>query len=122
MKVKINTNDKFHAITVPGPILAANMTATLFEICTGFLQQEVKNLVLNLKDIQKMDNAAADTLLALRDQFYSNQASFVLCELQLPVKNIFKQNEQFEQIQITPTLSEASDIVYMEEIEREFNA
>jgi anti-anti-sigma factor len=120
MKVKISTNGKFHAITVLEPILAANMTAALHEICEPFLKHEVKNLLLNLKDIQKMDSAAADAILELRNLFYTNRASFVLCEPQPSVKKYFDQNEQFEILQIAPTQSEASDIMYMEEIEREF--
>ena len=120
MKVKISTNKKFHAITVLEPILAANMTAALHDLCEPFLNQEVKNLLLNLKDIQKMDSAAADGLLDLRNLFSANGASFVLCEMQPQVKKYFEQNEQFELLQITPTQSEASDIIYMEEIEREF--
>src|ERR1700676_4459218 len=120
MKVKIGTNGKFHAITVLEPIIAANMTATLHELCEPFLKHEVKNLLLNLKDIQKMDSAAADAILELRNLFYANRASFVLCELQPLVKKYFDQNEQFEILQIAPTQSEASDIIFMEEIEREF--
>jgi anti-anti-sigma factor len=119
MKVKISTNGKFHAITVLEPILAANMTAALHELCEPFLEKEVKNLLLNLKDIQKMDSAAAEAILELRNRFYTNHASFVLCELQPPLKKYFSQNEQFELLQIAPTQSEATDIIYMEEIERE---
>jgi anti-anti-sigma factor len=119
MKVKISTNGKFHAITVLEPILAANMTAALHDLCEPFLGKEVKNLLLNLKDIQKMDSAAADTFLELRNLFYENRASFVLCEPQPSVKKYFEENEQFEILQIAPTQSEASDIIFMEEIERE---
>jgi anti-anti-sigma factor len=120
MKVKIDTNGKFHAITVLEPILAANMTAALHDLCEPFLRQEVKNLLLNLKDIQMMDSAAADAILELRNLFYENQASFVLCEPHPLIKKYFDQNEQFEILQIAPTQSEASDIIFMEEIEREF--
>ena len=120
MKVKISTNGKFHAITVLEPILAANMTAALRDLCEPFLQQEVKSVLLNLKDIQKMDSAAAEAILELRNLYYANRASFVLCEPQLSVKKYFDQNEQFEILQIAPTQTEASDIIFMEEIEREF--
>ena len=120
MKVKISTNGKFHAISVLEPILAANMTAALQELCESILKQDVKNLLLNLKDIQKMDSAAAEAILDLRNLFFTNRASFVLCELQPLVKKYFDQNEQFEMLQITPTQSEASDLIFMEEIEREF--
>jgi anti-anti-sigma factor len=120
MKVKISTNDKFHVITVLEPNFTANMTAALHDLCEPFMNQEVKNLLLNLKDIQNLDSAAASGLLELRNLFYSNRASFVLCELQPQINKYFEQNEQFEILQIAPTLSEASDIIYMEEIEREF--
>ena len=79
MKVKISTNGKFHAITVLEPILAANMTAALHDLCEPFLRQEVKNLLLNLKDIQKMDSAAAEALLELRNLFY--RKSCFLCSV-----------------------------------------
>jgi len=120
MKVKISTNEKFHAITVLEPVVAANMTAALHDLCEPFLNKKVKNLLLNLKDIQKMDSAAADGFLALRNLFNANRASFVLCELQPFVKKYFEQNEQFEMLQIAPTQREATDIIFMEEIEREF--
>ena len=67
MKVKISTNEKFHAITVLEPNFTANMTAALHDLCEPFLNQEVKNLLLNLKDIQKMDSAAADGFLDCAD-------------------------------------------------------
>jgi anti-anti-sigma factor len=120
MKVKISTNEKFHAITVLEPVLAANMTAALYNLCEPFLRQEVKNLLLNLKDIQKMDSAAANTLLALRNLFHSNRASFIVCELQPQIKKYLAKNEQFETLPVAPTQSEGSDIIFMEEIEREF--
>ena len=120
MKVKISTNEKFHAITVLETEFTANMTAALHDLCEPFLKEDVKNLLLNLKDIQILDSAAATELLDLRNLFYSNQASFVLCELQPQIKKYLEQNEQFEILQIAPTQSEASDIIYMEEIEREF--
>jgi len=120
MKVKISTNEKFHAITVLEPVLAANMTAALREICEPCLRQTVKNLLLNLKDIQKIETAAAEGILEIRNLFYAHHASFVICAPQPAIKNIFVQNEQFEILQIAPTESEASDIIYMEEIEREF--
>ena len=72
-----------------------------------------------MKDIQKIDSAAARELLLIRNRFHENQASFVLCDPQPDVKNFFRLDEQFESLQITPTFSEASDMVYLEEIERE---
>lgn len=119
MNLKISTNGKFHAITIQETELAANMTEDLRKCLIPFLQNDVKNLVVIMKDIQKIDSAAARELVRIRNQFYKSRASLVLCELQPPVKISFDRNEQFETLQITPTFSEAVDLVYLEEIERE---
>ena len=119
MQVKIDTKEKFHAITLPGPSLSATMTAELDECLLPYLQNDVKNIVLILKDIQNMDNAAAEKLVSIQQRFYEKDASFVICDLQKPVEEFLDQNELLEIMNVTPTQSEAWDIVQMEEIERE---
>ena len=119
MKVKIDTKERFHAITLPGDSLSATMTEELGACLLPYLQNDVKNVVLILKDIQSMDNAAAETLVSIQQTFYENNASFVICELLKPVEEFLDKNELLELINVTPTESEAWDIVQMEDIERE---
>ena len=119
MEVKIDTREKFHAITILEPSLAANMTEKLENCLLPLLQSDVKNVVLNLRDIQTMDNAAAERLVQLQQMFYENNASFVICELQEKVEDTLDKDNLLELINVTPTESEAWDIVQMEEIERE---
>jgi len=120
MEVKINTKEKFHAITVSGPSISATMTEELSTRLLPYLQNDVKNVVLILKDIETMDDAAAIALVNIQQKFYENNASFVICELQKPVERFLEEKELFDLMNITPTESEAWDIVQMEEIEREF--
>ncbi len=122
MIVKIDTNEKFHVIQIGEADLSANMTATLKESLLSYLEMTVKNLIVNGQDIKKADNAAAEIMLDIHDCFVAENASFVLYALQPEVKKMFDQDDRFEGMQIVPTLSEASDIVYMEEIERGFDA
>jgi anti-anti-sigma factor len=119
MKVKIDTKERFHAITVPGPSLSATMTEELDECLRPYLQNDIKNIVLILKDIQNMDSAAAEKLVSIHQCFYENNASFVICELQAPVEEFLDKIELLELINVTPTESEAWDIVQLEDIERE---
>ncbi len=120
MQVKTDTKEKFHAITVAGPSLSATMTDELGDCLLPYLQNDVKNLVLILKDIESIDVAAGEKLVYIQQKFYENSASFVICELQKPVEEFLDQNELLEMMNVTPTQSEAWDIVQMEEIEREF--
>ena len=68
MKVKIDTKEKFHAITVPGPSLSATMTEELSDCLLPYLQNDLKNVVLNLKELEQIDNFAAETLVKVQQK------------------------------------------------------
>lgn len=119
MQVKIDTKQKFHAITIIEPVLSANMTAELDECLLPILQNDVKNVVLIVKDINELDEAAGEYLLKVQQTFYEQGASFVICELQPAVEDALDKAGILELMNVTPTESEAWDIVQMEEIERE---
>ena len=67
----------------------------------------------------EMDIPAAEKLVFIQQKFYENNASFVICELKKPLETFLDENELLEIMNVTPTRSEAQDIVQMEEIERE---
>jgi anti-anti-sigma factor len=119
MQVKIDTREKFHVITIKETKLAANMTAELDDCLLGFVDKDVKNVVLNIEDIEKIDSAAATHLLSVQERFYELSASFVICNIQPEVTAVFEDLELTDILNITPTESEAWDIVQMEELERE---
>ena len=119
MLVKIDTREKFHVITLNSTNIAANMTAEINDSLHALLKTPVKNVVMNLSNIQSVEPAAARALANLQQYFYENNASFVFCEIQKPVEDFLESQELFEFLNTTPTESEAWDIVQMEEIERE---
>ncbi len=119
MKVKIDTKEKFYVVTLMESILSANIAADLTQLVTKFLQQEIKNVVLKLADIETIEDKAAEVLAQLQQSFYENNASFVICEIKPAVEEKLEELELFEVMNITATESEAWDIVQMEEIERE---
>ena len=120
MKVKIDTKEKFHVITPEEPVLSANMTEELNQMLLAYPEKEIKNVVLKLGQVKEMDKNAAETIFNLQQTFYDKNASFVICEMQKPVEEIFEQLDLLDVLNFTPTESEAWDIVQMEEIEREF--
>ena len=119
MEVKIDTKEKFHVITLPHADLSATMTEELSDRLLSYLRHHIKNIVLNLKNIQSLDNFSAETLVKIQQKFYENSASFVVCELQSKVEEFLDNHHLLELMNITPSESEAGDIVQMEEIERE---
>jgi anti-anti-sigma regulatory factor len=120
MKVKIDTKEKFHVISVEEPVVSANMTEDLNQMLLPYLETENKNIILKLREVKEVDKRAAERLLNVQQTFYDRGASFVICEMQKPVEEFLEQRELLEVLNIVPTESEAWDIVQMEEIEREF--
>ena len=119
MEVKTDTKEKFHVIRVETPHLAANMAAELDRQLQELLKGTIKNVVLNVSGVKSMDEGAAETLAYVQQKFYDEGASFVLCELNQEVEEFLDKNELLELMNVTPTESEAADIVQMEEIERD---
>jgi len=119
MKVKIDTKEKMHVITIEEMELTANMTEDLQKTLLAYLDNPVKNLVLNFEQVNKIDETAANTLLNIQQTFYDTKNSMVFCKLQPNVEKFLEEKELLEIMNVTPTESEAWDIVQMEEIERE---
>ncbi len=120
MKVKIDTKERFHVINLEESVLSANMTEELKQTLLPYLEMEIKNVILRLKSIEEIDITAANTIVSLQQTFYDNNASFVICEMQKSITDFFNQQELLETLNVTPSESEACDIVQMEDIEREF--
>ncbi len=76
-------------------------------------------MVINFDKVEKIDSAAADTLATIQQTFYDANCSLVICNLGPAIETYLDEKELLELMNVTPTESEAWDIVQMEEIERE---
>jgi anti-anti-sigma regulatory factor len=121
MKVKIDTKEKFHVIKIEEAVLSANMTGELTQTLLSFLKKTPKNLVINFEKVEKIDIDAADTIVTIQQTFYDANCSLVICNLLPEIETYLDEKELLELMNVTPTESEAWDIVQLEEIEREFN-
>jgi anti-anti-sigma regulatory factor len=74
---------------------------------------------LNLGAVKDWDLSIMELLAQHQEVFYDNNTSFVLCSLSDDLQNALDLTEFGEVMNLTPTESEAWDIVQMEEIERE---
>jgi anti-anti-sigma factor len=119
MKVKTDTKEKFHAISVETLNLSANMAADLGGQLIKLLQSSNRNIVLKLALVNSLDKEAAEVLVKLQQKFYETNASFVICGLTPQVEKFLDTESLLELMNVTPTESEAWDIIQMEEIERE---
>ena len=119
MKVKIDTKEKFDVLALREPVLYANMTEELNQLLLGVLEKDKKSVVLKMGEVNEIDELVAGSLLSIQQKFYANNASFVICEIRPAVEEYLHKLNLPEKMNVTPTESEAWDIVQLEELERE---
>lgn len=119
MKVKHDTKEKFHVITILESAVSANMTDGIEKAFNEATQNDVKNVIIDVSAVSDIHREAAEKLVSMQQISYENGHSFVVCGIQPEVEQFLDLEELLELMNVTPTLSEAMDIVQMEEIERE---
>lgn len=119
MNFKISTKEKFHVISLNETLFSANMTDKLRDLFSEVTQNDVKHIILSLKTVQDIESQAAGFLVKEQERAAAESRSFVICEIQPSVKELLRKQDILDQINATPTESEAWDMVQMEEIERE---
>ena len=119
MKVKIDTKEKFHVLTIQESVLSANMTEEITNELLLFLEKDLKNVVLKVNELDEISELTASALVNIQQKFYDSNASFVICELKPIVEQYLDRLQLLELMNTSPTESEAWDIVQLEEIERE---
>jgi anti-anti-sigma factor len=119
MNVKIDTKERFTVITPEEAHLSVNMTDELNKLLLTYLQKDIPHVILKMDAVQTVDEQMAENIATIQQQFYENNNSFVICGLQKAVVKLLEQRELLEFMNVTPSESEAWDILQMEEIERE---
>jgi anti-anti-sigma factor len=119
MNVKLDTKEKFSVITPLEKEVSAIMTEELEELLHSFLNKDIPHLVLKMSEIELLAPEVAEKIASVQQEFYENNKSFVVCNLQEEPEKLLDEMGLLEFMNVTPTESEAWDIVQMEEIERE---
>jgi len=119
MQYKTEQKEKFTVITLLENSLSSNLVPELAELTTKIGAVAPKNLVLNFAKVARWELPVIEQLANAQQSFYDNNTSFVICCLSDSLQEVLDMTEYAEVMNMTPTESEAWDIVQMEEIERE---
>lgn len=119
MNFKIDTT-KNHAVIAPD-------YHTLDDKLTDALQMEIKklqdeghlNVIINLETVETSEPEARNQLLGLHEMIYALEGSLVFTGLNDSLLKAMKKDQLHINLNITPTMIEAIDIINMEILERE---
>jgi anti-anti-sigma factor len=119
MHYKIDTKEKFTVLSLLDSSLSSNLVPELNELIQKLGTNSPKNLVVNLSAVKHWELSIMELFAQHQEVFYDNNTSFVLCCLSDDLQNALDLTDFGEVMNLTPTETEAWDIVQMEEIERE---
>lgn len=119
MKVKTDTKEKFVVFSPREAEIPANMAENLAEMLLSNAEKYPPHAILNMEAVEKLSPEAALKLAEAYALFREKDLSFVICCLRPQPQSLIKALELDDMLNITPTESEAWDILQMEEIERE---
>ncbi len=119
MNVKIDTKEKFTVITPSDKEISANMSEDLEVLMDSYLKKEIPHIILNLGFVAIIEQSVLTMIVEMQQKFYNDNYSFVICGLNKVILNALEETDLIDAMNITPTESEAWDILQMEEIERE---
>ncbi|MEZ4756604.1 MAG: STAS domain-containing protein [Flavobacteriales bacterium] len=81
----------------------------------------VRNVIIDLTATRYCDSSGLSALLVANRLCKSVNGSLVVCGLQEPVQKLVQISQLETVLSITPTVAEAVDLLYMEEIEKDVN-
>lgn len=119
MNVKSDTKEKFTVIKPMDSDISAENASELRQILTELLNKERPNVILNFSEVKTAVPEWMNVMVEMHERFYQDNHSFVICNIPDSLLTMLKEVEMDDVLNLTPTESEAWDIVQMEEIERE---
>jgi anti-sigma B factor antagonist len=106
IKTKVEKLDAIHAPELKSEIVMLN-------------KEGRKNIIMDLSETRYIDSSGLSAVLVANRLCRDSNGSFVLSGLQASVQKLITISQLDSILKITPTLNEAIDLVYMEEVERE---
>ncbi|HEY8404342.1 MAG TPA: STAS domain-containing protein [Flavobacteriales bacterium] len=119
MKFKVDHKEKVAIITSSVEKLDAIHAPELKGEIVMLNKEGHRNIILNLTDTRYIDSSGLSAILVGNRMCNEANGSFVICGLQENVSKLISISQLDKILKITPTLSEAVDLVYMDEVERE---
>jgi anti-anti-sigma factor len=120
MKYQIDKQEQYAVLTLHEENLNSVIAPQLKTDLVIFLQEGVRNLILDLSNVKYVDSSGLSAILTGHRQWKANNGSFVLAGSLSPIVVKLIEISRLETIlTMIPTVSEAIDYVMMEELERQ---
>ena len=121
MRLVIDKQDKFTMICPDEQRIDSLIAPELKSEVVIQNAEGARNIIMDLSKVNYIDSSGLSAILVANRLCKNHNGSFVLTGLQPPVKKLIEISQLQSILNVVPTLSEAIDMVFMEEVEREFD-
>ncbi|NRA51522.1 MAG: STAS domain-containing protein [Phaeodactylibacter sp.] len=121
MEYKIKSEERYTVFTLQEENFNSLIAPEVKSELVMLADKDVKNLVMDLSEVKYVDSSGLSAILTA-DRLWKKIGSFVLAGAEQPaVKKLMEISRLDTILTMVPTVSEAIDYVFMEDIERELN-
>ncbi|HET6244251.1 MAG: STAS domain-containing protein [Bacteroidetes bacterium] len=119
MSFVYDKNEKFTLIKSTAERLDSSISPILKSELVVINSNGEKNIILDLSDTRYCDSSGLSAILVGNRLCKNANGTFIVTGLQSSVKKLIAISQLDTILKITPTLNEAMDLLFMEEIERD---
>ena len=119
MKFSVEKKEKYVLLTLNESKLNSEVSPELkaeFVVLNG---EQVRNIIVDLAAVQYCDSSGLSALLTGNRFCRNANGSFILCNIQEHVRKLISISQLEGILSSTPTVNEAVDYLFMEEIEKQ---
>jgi len=118
---QIEEKDRYTLLTVLEDKFTAKIAPSLKAELAVLNGQGVKNIIFDLKNTSYCDSSGLSVILVANRICKENNGCLVVCDLKPAVAKLIDISQLTSVLNITPTLNEAVDFLFMDELERGLN-
>jgi anti-sigma B factor antagonist len=122
MKYSADKQEKYTILKLEEENLNSLVAPVLKSELVILSNEGVRNLILDLSDVKFVDSSGLSAILTANRLWADDKSFLIAGELQAAVRRLFEISRLDTVLTIIPTIDEAVDYVFMEEIERELNS
>ncbi|MFN7115279.1 MAG: STAS domain-containing protein [Saprospiraceae bacterium] len=121
MKYSVDKKERYTVFQIQEPNVNSLIAPNLKSEFVILANEGVKNLILDLSEVQYVDSSGLSAILTA-DRLWKSVGSFILTGIQhASVKKLIEISRLNSVLTIVPTVEESIEYVFMEEIENELN-
>jgi anti-anti-sigma factor len=118
---QIDKKDKYVQVNILEDKFTARVSPDLKTELVLLSNEGVKNIVFNLENTSYCDSSGLSVILVANRICKENNGCLVICNLRPAVEKLIDISQLSNVLNITPTIDEAVDFIFMDELERGLN-